>query len=298
MPADAFYRNALSEIAQSPDAELRLETRVLEIVDLEDGAVVYTNHGEIYAKRVFDSRPRVNLKDRNTGHIDLQQHFVGWHVKTKDNVFDPNVVTLMDFKERDEALIQFFYVLPFAHDEALVEATFISRTTLPEEHYEHELQSYLEDLGSSDGYRVLWKERGRIPMSTRPTPTRVSPHVYTIGGAAGLVKPSTGYGFLGIQRYSQALASRLTSASLPQPPRVRSRLMATLDRIFLSVIDRYPALAPSIFSTLFQGVDADALVRFLSDRPQPSDVMAVVNAMPKWPFIRQAFLSAPVWLSP
>ena len=298
IPADAFYRKMLDEIATAPNVELQRETSATEVSDLGDRVLVDTNRGSIVAGRVFDSRPP-QLRSGMAGvHIDLQQHFMGWHVRSHRDIFDPDVVTLMDFRRRDDGRIQFFYVLPFAADEALVEATFISKTPLRKKDYEHEIKTYLNRQGVPDDYQVLWRECGRIPMSTRSKPVRLSRRVYAIGAAAGLVKPSTGYGFLAMQNFSEAIATRLARSHLPRPPQVRSPLLAALDRIFLAVISSYPGLAPTIFAGLFQRVEPDALVRFLSDRARPGDVMAVVNAMPTWPFMRQAVTSAPLWLRP
>ncbi len=298
VPADALYEKIVGQIDGAPNAELRLGTDVTDVREIEDGVVVETNHGRIAAERVFDSRPKPMFPVSSDGHVDLHQHFLGWHVRTQGKAFDPNVVTLMDFRYRKDSLIHFFYVLPFAADEALVEATFISRVPLCEREYGDQLKAYLGDLDGAGDYQVLWAERGLIPMSTRPAPVKYSPRVYAIGSAAGLVKPSTGYGFLAMQNFSESLAARLTQSSLPPPPRVRSSLMATLDRIFLAVLDHSPECAPEIFARLFRDVDPDALVRFLSDRTRPRDVMTVVNAMPKWRFMRQAVASAPMWLNP
>ena len=298
VPADSFYTKIVDQISRAPNAELQLGTTVIGVREADDRVLIETNQGQIAAARVFDSRPRAGHSGAADGHVDLQQHFLGWHVKTCTEAFDPDVVTLMDFKKREDALIQFFYVLPFATNEALVEATFISRTPLRDSDYEDQLTSYLGGLTGMTDYKVLWTERGRIPMSTRPAPIKFSPRIYPIGGAAGLVKPSTGYGFLAMQEFSEAMALRLTQNDLPPPPRIRSGLMATLDRIFLAVLDHSPEHAPAIFAGLFQHVEPDALVRFLSDRTRPRDVMAVVNAMPKWPFVRQAVASAPMWLAP
>ncbi len=298
IPADAFYARALLEIDQANSIELRKETNVSNVCDLGDHAIIHTNRGQIVANRVFDSRPLPAQPGVNDKHVDLKQHFMGWHVRTKKPVFDPEVVTLMDFITRDDDLIEFFYVLPFAEDEALLEVTFISKNTLAEEAYEHELTTYLSRATCSTGYEVIWRERGCIPMTTRPLRARRSASVYAIGGAGGLIKPSTGYAFLAIQRFSDAMAARLADGGLSQPPRVRSPLMSALDRIFLAVIEQRPDRAPEVFAQLFQRVEPDALVRFLTDRPQPADVLAVMMAMPKWLFARRAMIAAPIWLNP
>ena len=298
IPADAFYMKALSQIDQSNSIELRKETRVSEVCDLGDRTIIYTNRGQIVAKRVFDSQPLPAEPGSCDKHIDLNQHFMGWHVRTEKPVFDPEVVTLMDFKDRENGLIQFFYVLPFSDNEALVEVTFISKDTLTKETYEHELTSYLREPIGSSAYEVVWRERGCIPMSTRPLRTKRSANVYAIGGAGGLVKPSTGYAFLAIQRFSQAMAARLADGGSLQPPSVRSPFMSALDRIFLSVIEQRPDQAPEIFTRLFEQAEPDAVVRFLTDRPQPSDFLSVMMAMPKWLFTRCAITAAPLWLKP
>ncbi len=61
-----------------------------------------------------------------------------------------------------------------------------------------------------------------------------------------------------------------------------------MDRVFLAFLEARPAAAPRVFFNLFRRVPADRLVRFLSDRATPSDVSAVIKAMPKAPFLRQA----------
>ena len=298
VPADAFYRKLLADLDAAPNVELRLGTRVSAVRDLEDGALVPTDRGPIVAQRVFDSRPRAAGGTACDGHVDLQQHFMGWHVRVPDAAFDPEVVTLMDFKRRTDDRIQFFYVLPFSQTEALVEATFISRSALPAHEYEAEIRAYLRDDLGVDRYDIRWAESGCIPMTTRPHQTRPSPHVYTIGSAAGLVRPSTGYAFLAIQRFSEALAARLDARPLPRPPRVRAALLKALDRVFLAVIDRYPTMAPDIFTGLFRRVETDALIRFLTDTPTLRDIVAVVRAMPFRLFLRQAGASASSWLRP
>ena len=298
VPADAYYRKLLGELDDAANAEVRLNSRVGEIRDLHDGAIMTTDRGNVVANRVFDSRPCSSGRTGVDRHIDLQQHFMGWHVKAPDAAFDPEVVTLMDFKTRTDDQIQFFYVLPFSETEALVEATFISRSALPDDVYEAEIRSYLREVLGVDRYDVQWTESGRIPMTTRPHQTRPSRHVYAIGGAAGLVKPSTGYAFLAIQKFSEAFAARLAARPLPRPPRARPAILKALDRVFLAVIDRCPAIAPAIFAGLFRRVEPDALVRFLTDTPTPRDIVAVVRAMPTWLFLRQAIVSASIWLRP
>ena len=47
-----------------------------------------------------------------------------------------------------------------------------------------------------------------------------------------------------------------------------------------------------LFLDLFDRVSPDALARFLMERPRPSDLAAVVGAMPRARFARQGITSA------
>ena len=62
-----------------------------------------------------------------------------------------------------------------------------------------------------------------IPMCAAHTPARASRRVYRIGTSGGLVRPSTGYAFLAIQRSTQAFADRLARSPLAAPPEPRDR---------------------------------------------------------------------------
>lgn len=293
--ADHFYQWAIEQLASAPHCQLQLDTCIETLRDSAAGVDVITSRGPVRARRVFDSRPRPETGTANE-HIDLKQHFLGWHVRIPAPLFEPNTVTLMDFKRRDDGQIQFFYLLPFSRNEALVEATFISTTLMDKACYQAEIAAYLRQLGADSNYDVLFSEQGCLPMSTRPMPQRYSPHVYAIGSAAGLLKPSTGYAFLAIQRHTLALANAMANTPHPRPPAPRAHRLTVLDRIFLAVLARHPDRAPDLFIALFEQVAPDRLVRFLSDVPQPADILAVIGAMPKGLFTREAIACAPLWL--
>ena len=110
------------------------------------------------------------------------------------------------------------------------------------------------------------------------------------------MKPSTGYAFLAIQRFTRAFAERLVAADLPAPPAARSRVSHGLDAIFLSYLRRHPERAPAIFAGLFERVPPDALVRFLTDTGGTRERLAVMSAMPKLPFLREAWHARRDWL--
>lgn len=289
LPADAFYAHALGRVRASGAVSVHLGARVHALVDEGDRVVAETDLGKIRARVAFDGRttPRLTIEPGEPGFL---QCFVGWFVQAARPVFDVTAATLMDFRVDQASGIHFMYVLPFSEREALVEDTFFCARAPDEDRHASALADYLDRLGVGD-YGVTRRERGVLPMSARVVPPRSSPRVYRIGLAGGLVKPSTGFAFLAIQRFSKALAARLRQEELPAPPLVRPPRTRMLDRVFLSYLARRPDEAPDLFARLFERVPAEALVRFLSESGTIADDLRVMAALPIAPFAREALLS-------
>ena len=66
----------------------------------------------------------------------LQQHFIGWKIKTSEPAFTADKATFMDFSVAQKGNTRFMYVLPFSKTEALIEYTLFSKDLLPEKEYE------------------------------------------------------------------------------------------------------------------------------------------------------------------
>jgi lycopene beta-cyclase len=108
---------------------------------------------------------------------------------------------------------------------------------------------------------------------------------------AGAARPATGYAFQRIQRWAADCAARLADAgaAVGHPP--DPRFSAWMDRLFLSVIERQPQLAPQLFVDMFGRVESQRIIRFLSDRGHLADHAAVALALPFKPFLQQLFRS-------
>lgn len=295
LPARAFYDRALARLEEA-GVELRLGGRVGEVID-EGGRVrVETESGPIRASIGFDSRP-VRYTRGRAGDITLLQHFEGWHVRLDAPRFhDPGAATLMDFRVRQDEGIHFFYVLPYSAREALVEATWFGGSVLGDEEYAAHLTRYMQRELGATRWELVRRERGAIPMSTRVPDPRPSPRIYRLGLAGGMAKPSTGYAFQAIQRFSRELAARLDDELLPAPPPPRPWRSVTLDRIFLSYLERHPCRAPGLFRDLFDRVEPELLARFLSDEASGSECLRVMSALPFAPFTLETFRSTRLWL--
>ena len=155
---------------------------------------------------MFDARPGGEPITTDVAEVELLQHFVGWEIEAERDVFDPEVVEMMDFAAAQARGLYFTYVLPFSRRRALVEATYISAAPLPAAQYEADIRDYLARKHGLVDFAVLFREAGQIPMSTRPLRPRSSPRVINIGLRGGLAKASTGYAFDAIQTFSAELA--------------------------------------------------------------------------------------------
>ena len=60
----------------------------------------------------------------------LQQHFIGWFIKTKVDTFDDTTATFMDFSVPQKGNTRFMYVLPMDKQTALFEYTLFSKERL------------------------------------------------------------------------------------------------------------------------------------------------------------------------
>ncbi len=285
--SECFYASALRTLATAPHVSLWHATRADAVRSTPDGFEVETTRGLVRGPMLFDARPPIR-PDRPPM---LTQHFLGWHVRTHDRTFDPSCVTLMDFWTPQGPDIAFCYVLPYSEHEALVEATFLTPDcVLDAKRRESSLRDYLERRLGIDRYEIRYREQGAIPMGLPLTPRSKLPTGYhPIGTRGGLVRPSTGYAFLAIQRWSQTAAEAIV-AGRPEsiPARPYSAVSGWLDGIFLQRLVDDPGATTETFRRLFEHSGADATVRFLSDRAGLSDYLDVISSLPTWPFLKTA----------
>lgn len=293
LPSERFYEATTRRLTEA-NVELRLGSRVHEITPEPKSVLVHTSQGPLRASTVFDSRP----SPPPGKSVSLLQHFTGWFVRTAEPHFDPEVATLMDFAVPQEQGISFLYELPFDAHTALLEATwFDARSPTPERRATLH-RRLLEERTQGLNYTVERVETGAIPMCSAATPPRTSERVYAIGLGGGMAKPSTGYAFGAIQRFSEEMAVRLSRCDLPEPPAPRAWKTRLQDASFLSYLERYPSRAPAAFERLFERVPPLVLARFLNDLGTPADDLRVMRTMPTVAMAREVLRSRNAWLRP
>ncbi len=189
-----FYQHYFGKLESYSNVTF-LNADVKSIEDGEKEVLVITNDGQYTGSKVFSSVFDGSGLTTQTRYPVLQQHFIGWFVKTKTNIFDPDVATFMDFSIAQKGNTRFMYVLPFSEREALVEYTLFSEELLAEEEYENAIEQYLKEDLQCDEYEIVVKEKGRIPMTSYNFKKHNSENILHIGIAGGWAKASTGYTF-------------------------------------------------------------------------------------------------------
>ncbi len=277
---DDFYRIAAGRVEREPAQELCHGVTVHSVGPHTSGlTAIETNKGRQLAKVVFDSRP---LRT-GTHPPALLQRFLGWHVQTEEPCFQPETVELMRFlPSGTPGRLRFLYLLPFSSTEALVEMTYLDDPRLPEPPANADLQNWLAERTSR--YQVLYAEHGTLPMDTF-LPLTQQPGVHAIGTAGGRLKPSSGYGFLRIQRHSLAIAEALLQGR-PLPQTAEPRLYRWMDVFFLRALQSSPAAAIELFLSMFSHSRPDELVRFLGESSDPGETLRVALTLPKLPMLR------------
>ena len=216
--------------------------------------------------------------------------FLGHHVVTDHDAFDPTTPTLMDFRTDQSRGVAFVYVLPTSARTALVEYTrFASwpadRTASRDRELGEHVDTYLRRQLGIDAFRVVGSEAGAIPL-VAAAPPRPRGAVVRIGTPAGMVKASTGYGFGRIQRHSAAIARSLTRHGHPHDVPGPGRWHRSLDALLLEVVRDDPTTMPAVFTRLFAANPGDAVLAFLDETASMRQELGLYRSLPIAPFRR------------
>ena len=136
------------------------------------------------------------------------QHFQGIEIETSKNIFDDEILNLMDFNCDQRNDVHFFYTLPFSKNRALIETTWLS--DLKDQSlmdYDLQLENYIKNNLGIQNYKINFTEKGTIPLFYPPV--EKNNRVINIGSAGGMTRLSTGYTFLNIQEHSKYLSKNI-----------------------------------------------------------------------------------------
>jgi lycopene beta-cyclase len=283
-----FYKHIHEAIKNTPNFRFVRDT-VTHIQSDKEIARVYTSSGQMYeADWVFDSRPQVGLS-QEFPETSTWQHFVGLELETTAAVFNPEEVTLMDFAYSAEEGVQFIYVLPFSETTALVELTAFSNEAVDEAACISAIHRYVQDTWDTKVKRVIYTEKGSIPMTAYRFDRRPSPRVMRIGTAGGATRASTGYTFANIQRDSAAIVQSLTRHGHPFHGEAQSLRARFYDRILLDLMHHEPQRIPKLFYDMFRKNSPDSIFRFLDGQTTLFEELLILLTLPWPPFLKALY---------
>ncbi|MBW1657962.1 lycopene cyclase family protein [Flavobacterium quisquiliarum] len=285
-----FYSFVFEKISSQSNISF-LHEKVTDINELETHVFVGTEENRYTCDYLFNSIYAKAFAERQAKYPVLQQHFVGWFVRTENEVFNPEEVTFMDFSVEQKGNTRFMYVLPTSKTEALVEYTLFSEKLLETSEYENEIKRYLEKQGINQ-FEIIEKEQGSIPMTCYPFWKKNTKRVLNIGTAGGWTKASTGYTFKNSDKKSSQLIEFLqsvSSTSLNMKAFHKKNRFWFYDLLLLDILYRHNELGSAIFSSLFKKGNPQLIFKFLDEESTFLEDVKVILKCPKFPFIKALF---------
>ncbi|MET0760428.1 MAG: lycopene cyclase family protein [Flavobacterium sp.] len=283
----SFYEQIIGQLKSYPEIIWKKE-KMLSFEEKTSEVVVITEKSIDTASVLFNSVFDYKKIQNNREYPLLQQHFIGWFVRTATPVFDADCATFMDFSVAQKGNTRFMYVLPISSTEALVEYTLFSATLLEEKEYEIALEDYLIDKGITD-FEIIKKEKGIIPMTAYPFWKENSTRVLHIGTAGGWTKASTGFTFKNSVKQSKRVISFLQKEKINFRNFYKTDRFSFYDSLFIAVLYKNNALGYALFSRMFSNIKPEIVFRFLDEKSKLIEDVKVILSCPKGPFIKALF---------
>ncbi len=294
------FRENIFERAHGAETVSILEADVEGFENLGNNAMIKTDKGDFSASHIFQS---VHIKPESSRKgSKVFQHFRGFFVESRKEVFNPGMMTLMDFDTDSgtDRCAAFFYVLPFSENRALCEYTLFSDELSPAETYDKALQRYLNSrFGLSEkDFKVDEIEQGVIPMDDTPLAGKLNNRTLSIGTVGGATKPTTGYTFTRIQQHSRNIVKALAENRLPEPyPRSKYRFRL-YDHLLIQILKNEPMAGPGIFKQLFRKNKIKDVLLFLDEKSSLADEAKIFASLPWLPFLMALGKSGFGWRVP
>ncbi len=217
---------------------------------------------------------------------ELWQHFQGIEIETPKNIFDEEIINLMDFNCDQRKDVHFFYTLPFSKNKALIETTWLS--DLEDQSlrdYDLQLENYIEHNLGIKNYKINFTEKGAIPLFSPSF--KKNNKIINIGSAGGMTRLSTGYTFLNIQEHSRYIVKNIGNINKAKIFSLGKKYQF-LDKVFLRVLKKHPEKMPKIFYNMFK-TSSNTIIKFLSNKSNIIEDINIISKMPKLIFLKALF---------
>lgn len=281
-----FYTQVFDLLSKQDNITF-LNQKVLEIEESETIILVQTERESFSCSKLFNSIYNKHKAESQTQYPVLQQHFIGWFIKSEQPVFNLEQATFMDFSVEQKGNTRFMYVLPTSKTEALLEYTLFSHQHLKKEEYENEIQNYIQKLGITN-YEIVEKEQGSIPMTCYPFWKANTKNAINIGTSGGWTKASTGYTFKNSDKKSSELVAFLQKETDFTKFHKKTKFW-WYDLLLLDILDRKNELGSHIFSSMFKKGNPSLIFKFLDEETSFIEDIKVILKCPKMLFIKAIF---------
>ncbi|WP_289644213.1 lycopene cyclase family protein [Maribacter aestuarii] len=279
-----FYTTYLDRIKNYSNITFKQDA-VTSINESHDAVKVQTSKETYSAASVMNSIFDYDMVMHQDKYPVLQQHFIGWVVKTDKPTFEIDLATYMDFSIPQKGNTRFMYVLPFSNDTALIEYTLFSEKLLPKAEYEEAIKTYLKSEFDCTQYEILDKEKGSIPMTCYDFMEHHTDRIRYIGTAGGWAKPSTGYTFLSTSKKIPKLVSFLKTGKPLKALHFKNRFWY-YDMLLLDVLHHNNAIGHKIFERIFKKRKPQLLFKFLDEQTSLAEDFYYIMGSPKFPFLK------------
>lgn len=281
-----FYNQVFDVISKQENITFRNQ-KVTEIEESENLILIQTDSESFSCSKLLNSIYNKQKVENQSKYPVLQQHFIGWFIKSEQEVFNSEQATFMDFSVEQKGNTRFMYVLPTSKTEALLEYTLFSKNLLQKQEYETEIKNYIQKLGITN-YEIIEKEQGSIPMTCYPFWKLNTKNVINIGTSGGWTKASTGYTFKNSDKKSSQLVSFLQTETDFTKFHKKTKFWF-YDLLLLDILDRKNELGSTIFSSMFKKGNPTLIFKFLDEETSFTEDIKVILKCPKMLFIKAIF---------
>ena len=227
-----------------------------------------------------------SVHEKELDKSKLWQHFQGIEIETPKNIFDEEIINLMDFNCDQRNDVHFFYTLPFSKNKALIETTWLS--DLEDQSlmdYDLQLENYIKNNLGIKNYKINFTEKGAIPLFYPSFKNENK--IINIGSVGGMTRLSTGYTFLNIQEHSKYIVKNIDNIDGAKIFKLGKKYQF-LDKVFLRVLEKHPEKMPKIFFNMFK-TSSNTIIKFLSNKSNIIEDINIISKMPKLIFLKALF---------
>ena len=281
-----FYDYAKKTLSDKKNIEFVLEH--VEFVNEGKIVNITTKNKNYSATHVFDSRLPEGFTIDSKKYISINQHFKGWVIKTEHNSFDKDVITMMDYRLKDNNQTTFTYILPFSETEALVEFTYFTSEVVDEDIYDSYIKTYIIEYLKIKNYTIIETEMGQIPMTNFPFEAYSTKKITKIGTGGGWVKGSTGYSFKHTEKKVAQIINNIKT-NQPISKNLFKKRFKFYDKVFLKVLNDENEKGEWVFQQFYGKNSIQNMFRFLDEESSFLEEVKIMWSLFSWSFIKAFF---------